>query len=60
MGAGAASGAVRTARALFRGPLAATAQAVCDGEISPAHARVLASGTRDLPRMSPSRPNRSY
>ena len=49
MGAGAASGAVRTARALFRGPLAATAQAVCDGEISPAHARVLASGTRDLP-----------
>src|SRR5918992_6093146 len=37
MGAGAAASAVRTARALFRGPLTATAQAVSNGEISVAH-----------------------
>src|SRR5215204_6396242 len=49
LGAGAASGAVRTARALFRGPLAATAQALTGGDISTAHARVLAHGTRELP-----------
>src|ERR671910_626027 len=49
MGAGTASSSVRTARALFRGPLTATAQAVCDGELSPAHAQVLATGTHPLP-----------
>src|SRR5918993_902896 len=49
LGAGTASSAVRTARALFRGPLTATAQAVCDGELSPAHAQVLAAGTHPLP-----------
>jgi hypothetical protein len=49
MGAGAASSAVRTSRALFRGPLAASAQALTDGEISAAHASVLAHGTHDLP-----------
>jgi hypothetical protein len=49
MGAGAARSSVRTARALFRGPLTATAQALTAGEISPAHARVLAAGTQDLP-----------
>jgi uncharacterized protein DUF222 len=49
MGAGAASSSVRTARALFRGPLAATAEAVTAGELSPAHAAVLAAGTHDLP-----------
>jgi hypothetical protein len=49
-GGGAASGAVRTARALFRGPLAATAQALADGDITAAHARVLAQGTKDLPQ----------
>jgi hypothetical protein len=49
MGAGAAHHSVRTARALFRGPLAATAQALTDGELSPAHATVLAAGTQDLP-----------
>jgi hypothetical protein len=49
MGAGAASGAVRTDRAVFRGPLTATGQALTDGAISPAHARVLAAGTQDLP-----------
>jgi Domain of unknown function (DUF222) len=48
MGAGAASNSVRTARALFRGPLSATAEALCDGEISAAHASVLAHGTHDL------------
>jgi uncharacterized protein DUF222/HNH endonuclease len=50
MGAGAAAGSVRTARALFRGPLAATAAALTAGEISPAHASVLAHGTHDLPQ----------
>jgi Domain of unknown function (DUF222) len=49
MGAGAARGGVRTARALFRGPLTATARALTDGALSPAHARVLAAGTQDLP-----------
>src|SRR5918992_3312963 len=49
LGAGAASSAVRTARALFRGPLTATAQALTDGDITDVHARVLAQGTQDLP-----------
>ena len=49
LGAGTAASAVRTARALFRGPLAATAEALTGGDISPAHASVLAHGTQDLP-----------
>jgi Domain of unknown function (DUF222)/HNH endonuclease len=49
MGAGAASSSVRTARALFRGPLRQTAAALTGGAISVAHARVLAHGTQDLP-----------
>jgi hypothetical protein len=49
MGAGTAATAVRTARALFRGPLAGTATALLEGAISPAHASVLAHGTHDLP-----------
>jgi hypothetical protein len=49
MGAGAAHASVRTARAVFGGPLAATADALTGGEISPAHASVLAHGTQDLP-----------
>jgi Domain of unknown function (DUF222) len=49
LGASAANRAVRTARALFRGPLTATAQALTDGDISPGHASVLAQGTHDLP-----------
>src|ERR671921_682354 len=40
---------VRTARALFRGPLKETAAALVAGDISPAHARAVADGTRDLP-----------
>jgi hypothetical protein len=48
-GAAAATSAVRTARALFRGPLSATAQALCDGELSAAHASALAHGTHHLP-----------
>jgi Domain of unknown function (DUF222)/HNH endonuclease len=48
MGTGAAHSLVRTARALFRGPLTETAKALTDGEISVAHARVLAHGTHDL------------
>jgi hypothetical protein len=34
---------------LFRGPLTATAKALCAGELSAAHASVLAHGTQDLP-----------
>jgi Domain of unknown function (DUF222)/HNH endonuclease len=49
MGATAASSCVRTARALFRGPLSGTAQALCAGELSVAHASALAHGTSDLP-----------
>src|SRR5215204_5361340 len=48
LGAGAATSSVRTARALFRGPLAATAEALTGGDISAAHARVLAHGTQEL------------
>jgi hypothetical protein len=48
MGAGAASSWVRTARALFGGPLTHTAQALTDGALSPAHATVLAAGTQEL------------
>ena len=40
---------LRTARALYRGPLTGTAQALTDGELSAAHAQVLAAGTHDLP-----------
>jgi hypothetical protein len=49
LGATTAAGCVRTARALFRGPLARTGQALAEGEISAAHAAVLAGGTHDLP-----------
>jgi hypothetical protein len=49
LGAGAAHSAVRTARTLFRGPLAATGQALTNGELSATHAAVLAAGTHDLP-----------
>jgi hypothetical protein len=45
----AATSAVQTARALFRGPLTQTAQALCAGELSAAHASALAYGTRELP-----------
>jgi hypothetical protein len=48
-GATQASGWVRVARALFRGPLAGTGQALAAGEITSAHAAVLAAGTQDLP-----------
>ena len=48
-GAGVAHESVRTARGLFRGPLTRTAAALTAGEIAPAHARVLAQGTRQLP-----------
>ena len=39
MGAGTAASLVRTARALFGGPLTETAQALTAGELSPAHGR---------------------
>jgi hypothetical protein len=41
--------AVRTARALHRGPLPATARALAHGEVSVEHAVVLADTTHDLP-----------
>ena len=44
----AAHTAVRTARALFGGALPETAAALCAGAISPAHAQVVADGTREL------------
>jgi hypothetical protein len=49
LGAAAARSAVRTARALFGGALPETAAALTAGAISPAHARVIADGTGDLP-----------
>jgi hypothetical protein len=49
MGASAAHRSVRTARALFRGPLPQTATALTNGQLSPAHASVLAVGTQELP-----------
>ena len=49
LGAGAARGSVRTARALLRGPLPQTAAARMAGEVSPAHAKVVADGTQALP-----------
>jgi hypothetical protein len=49
LGAAAATSCVRTARALFAGPLTGTAQALCDGELSAAHASALAHGTHHLP-----------
>jgi hypothetical protein len=49
MGASAAHSTLRTARTLFRGPLQGTGQALINGELSVAHARVLADGTHQLP-----------
>jgi Domain of unknown function (DUF222)/HNH endonuclease len=49
LGAGAAKSWVRTARALYRGPLTGTAEALAAGGISAAHAQVLAQGIQDLP-----------
>jgi hypothetical protein len=48
LGARAAAGSVRTARALFGGPLTGTAQALIEGTISAVHASVVAHGTCDL------------
>jgi Domain of unknown function (DUF222)/HNH endonuclease len=44
-----ASGWVHTARALFRGPLTRTGEALAAGDIAYGHAAVLAGGTQDLP-----------
>jgi hypothetical protein len=49
LSAGAATSLVRTARAAFRGPLTGTGQALVEGELSLAHAQVLAAGTHELP-----------
>jgi hypothetical protein len=49
MSAAVAHSTVRTARALFRGPLPQTAQALLDGDISPAHAQAVVEGTHHLP-----------
>jgi hypothetical protein len=60
LGAGTATSQVRTARALCRGPLTHTGQALTDGAITPAQASVVASGTQDLPAQLGSRPNRCW
>ena len=57
MSASTAASLVRTARALHRGPLTGTAQALADGELSPAHAQVLAPAPRISPTTSPPTPN---
>src|SRR4029453_3820643 len=49
MAATTATSQVRTARALFRGPLPATGAALCAGDISAAHAEVLATSTLHAP-----------
>ncbi len=49
LGAADAHQRLRLARALHRGPLAGTAQALAAGELSAAHAAVLAHGTQGLP-----------
>jgi hypothetical protein len=49
MAATPATTTVRTARALFRGPLPESGTALCAGEISVAHAEVLATSTLHLP-----------
>ena len=49
MAAGQATTAVRTARALFRGPLPATGAALLNGEFSAVHAEVLAASTLHVP-----------
>jgi Domain of unknown function (DUF222) len=49
LGANAATSSVRTARALFRGHRTHTGQALANGDLSMAHASVLAAGTHDLP-----------
>jgi Domain of unknown function (DUF222)/HNH endonuclease len=49
MSANAAHSAVRTARALFRGPLPESAQALMAGDLSAAHAQAVVDGTHQLP-----------
>src|SRR5688572_12214888 len=49
MSPGEAKAAVRTARALADGPLAATSAALAGGEIDPAHARLIAAHAADAP-----------
>jgi hypothetical protein len=58
MGAGAASSWLRTARALFGGPLTATA--LTDGAISPLTSRSWPTAPTTSPPRSPSRPNRCW
>jgi len=48
-GGATATGWVRMARALFRGPLSGTARALAAGELSATHAAVLAQGAQGLP-----------
>src|SRR4029453_11790733 len=49
MASGAATTAVRTARALFRGPLPASGAALCAGGLSVPHAEVLPASTLHAP-----------
>jgi HNH endonuclease len=57
LGAGAAAGWVRTARALYRGPLTQTGQALAAGELSTAHARCWPTAPTTCRTRSPPRPN---
>ena len=60
LGAGAATGAVQTARALFRGPLTQTAAALTDGAISVATPASWLTAPETCPTTWPPRPNRSW
>ena len=61
MSAGTAASLVRTARALYRGPLTGTAQALADGEPSPRPMpRCWPPAPRTCPPTSPPRPNRCW
>ena len=59
MGAGAAHRVVRTARAVFRGPLTQTAQAFTDGSVSRPMRRCWLMAPTTSPPTPPPRPNRS-
>jgi hypothetical protein len=52
MGATTATSRVRTARALFRGPLPESGTALCAGDISATHAEVLAASTLHAPNQA--------
>ena len=60
LGAGAATGAVQTARALFRGPLTQTAAALTDGPSRSLTPASWLTAPETCPTTWPPRPNRSW